>query len=433
LGAGFWVGIIASITIIMPNRLKVLISAYACEPNRGSEQEVGWQWCMQMACFHDVTVITRANNRPPIEAWLQTHSGPRPEFIYHDLGAAWLCAKRVFKAHQWYYHFWQRSLPGVIAPSQKRRPFDLLHHVTFASFRHTVGLAGLGAPWIWGPVGGVESVPASLLPYGSWVDLISESSRNFANSSAAIRVTGLRQRLQTADRVLASTLEMQTTIEKLGFAAQLMPTIGLDIPVTLPSKSQRAKGPLRTLYVGRLVYWKGISLAIEAIAQGPVGVTLAVMGGGPFERAARKLAANLGLQSRVTFLGHKNRDQVLASYVQYDLLLYPSLHDSGGYVVIEAMLSGLPVVCLNSGGPAIAVGTGRGFKIDLGPRHQVVHNLAVALRQYDANPELLRQHGVASQAFVAKEYDWQKKAEQMNMVYQQVYERYRDSGPSRTS
>jgi glycosyltransferase involved in cell wall biosynthesis len=414
----------------MANRLKVLLSAYACEPNRGSEQEVGWQWCMQMARFHDVTVITRANNRPPIEAWLQTHSGPKPTFVYHDLGSAWLRVKRGFKAHQLYYHFWQRSLPGVIGQLQQHQTFDLLHHVTFASFRHTVGLGGLGVPWIWGPVGGIESIPASLLPYGNWSDLISETGRNIANSSAAIRVTGLRRRLRTADGVLVSTPEMQAVIGKLGFISQLMPTIGLEIPVALPSKVPRPNGPLRVLYVGRLVYWKGISLAIEAISQGPATSSLTVIGSGPFERAARKLVMGLGLQSRVTFLGHKSRDQVLGSYLQYDLLLYPSLHDSGGYVVIEAMLSGLPVICLNCGGPAVAVGEGRGFKIDLGPRPQVVHQLAEALRQYDANSELLHNHGVASQAFVATEYDWRIKAEQMNAVYQQVYERHFDSNLS---
>jgi hypothetical protein len=44
-------------------KLKVLVSAYACEPNRGSEPEVGWQWIQQLARFYEVWIITRANNR----------------------------------------------------------------------------------------------------------------------------------------------------------------------------------------------------------------------------------------------------------------------------------------------------------------------------------------------------------------------------------
>jgi len=52
---------------IMPDRLKVFISAYACEPNKGSEPAVGWQLALHMARFHDVTVLTRANNQENIE------------------------------------------------------------------------------------------------------------------------------------------------------------------------------------------------------------------------------------------------------------------------------------------------------------------------------------------------------------------------------
>src|SRR5580704_17027210 len=95
----------------MPKRLKVLISAYACEPNKGSEPEVGWQWALQMAQYHDVTVLTRANNRAVIEKELALLRGtrPLPEFIYHDEGPFWLWLKRRFKAIRVYYVIWQIS------------------------------------------------------------------------------------------------------------------------------------------------------------------------------------------------------------------------------------------------------------------------------------------------------------------------------------
>ena len=59
-------------------RLRVLISAYACEPGKGSEPEVGWQWALQMARFHDVTVLTRTNNREAIEKELVLLRGKQP-------------------------------------------------------------------------------------------------------------------------------------------------------------------------------------------------------------------------------------------------------------------------------------------------------------------------------------------------------------------
>src|SRR2546423_7247549 len=72
-------------SIKMARRLKVLISAYTCEPGKGSEPEVGWQWAMHLAASHDVTVLTRSNNRPAIENALAglPPSDPRPIFVYH--------------------------------------------------------------------------------------------------------------------------------------------------------------------------------------------------------------------------------------------------------------------------------------------------------------------------------------------------------------
>src|ERR1700744_357722 len=100
----------------MPKKLKVLISAYACEPHKGSEPEVGWQWAMQMARYHEVTVLTRENNRAAIEKEVAALAGkqPMPEFIYHDEGRGLLWLKRRFKAVRLYYAFWQVSAAHII-------------------------------------------------------------------------------------------------------------------------------------------------------------------------------------------------------------------------------------------------------------------------------------------------------------------------------
>src|ERR1700677_1409499 len=122
----------------MPKRLKVLMSAYACEPNKGSEPEVGWQWALQMARFHDVTVLTRSNNRAIIEKELALLQGtmPLPRFVYHDEGPLLLWLKKLFRAVRSYYIVWQISAWNVIHRLQAENSYDLLHHVTFAGFRY---------------------------------------------------------------------------------------------------------------------------------------------------------------------------------------------------------------------------------------------------------------------------------------------------------
>src|SRR2546426_9766353 len=116
------------------DKLKVLISAYACEPNKGSEPEVGWQWALQMARFHGVTVLTRANNRPAIEQALEGLRGQQraiselPKFVYHDRSAWLLDLKRRTKAIKLYYLLWQKSAREVIRRLHEAHPYDLMHH-----------------------------------------------------------------------------------------------------------------------------------------------------------------------------------------------------------------------------------------------------------------------------------------------------------------
>src|ERR1700759_5573348 len=107
----------------MPKKLKVLISAYAGEPNKGSEPEVGWQWALQMARFHDITVLTRENNRAAIEKELKILEGkqPLPVFVYHDEPPFLLAVKRNFSALKLYYIIWQRSAHQVIGGLNKAK------------------------------------------------------------------------------------------------------------------------------------------------------------------------------------------------------------------------------------------------------------------------------------------------------------------------
>ena len=63
----------------------ILISAYGCEPDKGSEPGAGWNWAVEVAKRHKVTVLTRANNRCSIEKELQVNPRPNMSFIYYDL------------------------------------------------------------------------------------------------------------------------------------------------------------------------------------------------------------------------------------------------------------------------------------------------------------------------------------------------------------
>src|SRR5271167_4738650 len=113
----------------MAKRLKVLISAYACEPDRGSEPADGWYWSLQMRRFHDVWVLTRSNNREPIER--VGTEGKDIHWVYVDLPKWLRFWKKGSRGVQLYYYLWQIAAYFTGRRLYRQHRFDIIHHVTF--------------------------------------------------------------------------------------------------------------------------------------------------------------------------------------------------------------------------------------------------------------------------------------------------------------
>ena len=398
------------------------MSAYACEPGKGSEPEVGWQWALQMARFHDVVVLTRENNRTAIERALEGLRGlrPLPAFVYFDRGKQILNFKRRTRAIKWYYLLWQRLGRELVAKLHAAHHFDLMHHVTFAGFRYPTVIWGHGVPTVWGPVGGIESVPFSLLPWGHPRSLATEFLRSVHNAIQSAPFLALARRANATTTMLVSTPEMRRQMARLGCAMHLMPTIGLDTSALPVRQRLPHEGPLRLLFVGNIITLKGVDLALRALKASHTDATFTLIGDGNYLAAARRLATRLGLEQQVNFRGRLPRHEVLEGYSEYDVLLFPSLHDTGGYAVIEAMMNELPVICLDRGGPAVAVEENCGVKIPIGTRQTIVTGLAAAIRGYDQDRSRVREHGRAAREIVLRKYEWERKGEQMNELYQRT-------------
>lgn len=372
-----------------------------------------------MARWHDVTVLTRANNEPAIRAALAAGAEmPGVRFVYHDLSAPWLRLKKQFKLHGLYYRWWQASAREVIARMVRETQFDLVHHVTYAGARFPAAIFGHGVPAIWGPVGGFESMPGSFLPWRYPRELVEEVVRNIAN--AVQEKTGvLGRRAASASLAIVSTKETAAALERAGVRSRLLPTIGIRLADFTPSIAPPADH-LRLLFAGRLLYWKGVELAIRALHVSGTTARLTLMGDGRFRKSAEALARELGLQDRIEFRGQVTRTEMLAAYASYDALLFPSLHDTGGFVLLEAMATALPVICLACAGPALAVPEGCGLPVPLGSRRGVIAGLAAAIRQYAEDPELRRTHGAQARQRVGEHYEWDRKGEKMNSFYAEV-------------
>ena len=141
----------------------ILISAYACEPLKGSEQGVGWNWVLQMAKNNYLHVITRANNQEVIEAHLPPDISKNITFHYYDTNRFIKGMKNKAKGLYFYYFFWQLGIISLITKLKKTHNFDYSIHLTFGSMWMPTFLPFFNIPFIWGPVGGGEGEPYSFI------------------------------------------------------------------------------------------------------------------------------------------------------------------------------------------------------------------------------------------------------------------------------
>jgi glycosyltransferase involved in cell wall biosynthesis len=138
----------------------------------------------------------------------------------------------------------------------------------------------------------------------------------------------------------------------------VFPNAAIELPPLPQSTPLWSAGHPRALFAGRLLPWKGVALAIRTISLLP-GWHLSIIGSGPDEERLRRHVRRRGLEGRVDFVPTVPREELLRRMRDdADVFLFPSLHDDGPWVVAEAILSGLPVVCLELGGPPILGGIG---------------------------------------------------------------------------
>ena len=150
------------------------------------------------------------------------------------------------------------------------------------------------------------------------------------------------------------------------------------------------------LYAGRLVYYKGIHLALKAFSElilDRPNATFTIIGTGPNEAQLKSLSAALGLRDSVRWLGWLPYEELWMQYCHYTAFVFPSMHDSGGSVVLEALSQGLPVICLDTGGPGEILSPSCGIKIPVENRSKtdVIRDLTAAMRYLVDNPELRNQ------------------------------------------
>lgn len=339
---------------------KILLSAYACEPYRGSEPGVGWNWALELAKQNNkVWVFTRTNNKSVIDKYFsENEKNDNLNFIYYDLPKWILLLKRYGLSVNLYYLLWQIGLVKKAKKQHKLVKFDLVHHITFGVFRHPSFLYKLKIPLIFGPVGGGEFTPKGLTKTYDDRYRFTEKIRNFINKFAVYNPF-LIKLLKKSTLILTKTEQTKETIP-YRFQNKTINYLEIGINKISPHDKVENKEVFSVLFVGRLIYWKGLDIAISAFEEfakkSTRKVEFTIVGKGNYKERLKTFIQQSNLNEKVKIVDWMPQEKLKSVYLKSDVLLFPSLHDSSGNVVLEALSFGLPVICLDCGGPAAIVG-----------------------------------------------------------------------------
>lgn len=392
--------------------MRILVSAYACEPGKGSEPGVGWHVATGLCEQHDVWVLTRSNNRSAIEAELAERPHPRLQILYHDLPAWARSMKRGLRGVQLYYYLWQLSARRCVRVAVDEHSIQVCHHATFAKYWGPSAIAWLDLPYVIGPVGGADAVPSGLESVLGATGRIFEFVRRAARAVAE-RDPLVRRTVRGAVICIGAT---QTTTDRLSvMGARCTATwnqVGVN-PVAGSAPPEPRADSLRVACVGRLVPLKAVALALEAIAAAPSAV-LEVIGDGPERARLEKRCSDLGIVDRVRFRGNLTQQQALLAIERADILLHPSLHDSGGMVCAEALSLGRPVVALRWAGPAEIVDDTCGVLVDpFGGAQVVAMRIASAIEELASDRARIQLLGANGLVRVESELAWRCRIERI--------------------
>jgi glycosyltransferase involved in cell wall biosynthesis len=383
--------------------MKVLLSSYSCLPDAGSEPGIGWNWAKEIAaCGHEVVVITRAVNQQKIQRVIKRDSVQNPRFVFHDLSEPIQKLYSLPFGSYAYYVLWQYTAAKRAAREHATEKFDQVQHITWGSFRLPSFMGRLGVPFVFGPVAGGEDTPKKLRAGLGFRGRAWDGFRRLSNILLTC-VPGVKGTYAQATEIVATTNETYREIPaRYRDKTRVQQAVGIDsesLELLTHGGSTQASATqprrLNLLFVGRLLPWKGLHIGLKALAalDARIGeVHLTIVGSGSDESRLKRLAKRLKISESVSWIPWMTRETLLKLYVEHDLLLFPSLHDSGGMAVLEAMSLGLPVLCLDLGGPGVSVDNtcGRVFDTEGCTEEDLVKSISDYLSQVLADRSVLK-------------------------------------------
>lgn len=419
--------------------IKVLVNAYACNPNWGSEQGIGWHWAIELAKYCKVIVITEGEFKENIEkALADLPQKDNLTFIYNNVSDK--VRKMCWNQGDWrfyiYYKKWQRQAADLARDICRQEKIDILHQVNMQGFREPGYLWQVsqetGIPFVWGPIGGLKQFPMAYAKDGSWKIRCFMGLKNRLNTWQLKHSRRVGNAMKQASLLISSIPDSYRAIKEVkGLESVWIPDTGtvvhknlnldLDVDANL-NVNLDLDDNLNIVWAGKFDFRKRLDLALKAIAEtGNQRIRLKVLGSGNQrqETEAKALAERLGMAGQVEWMGNIPNSQVQEEMRKADLFLFTSVSEDSPTVVMEAISNRLPILCFDCCGMSAVVTDEVGKKIALTTPQQSVKDFAEAISYLYNHREMLAQMSENCK-LRAEQLSWESKAQRMVEMYKNL-------------
>ena len=394
--------------------MNYLISAYSVNPYKGSEDSIGWNWVLQYEKNYKkgdrIILLTKKFNEKDTRRGLKEFNIQHVELIIVDVPDALNWFREKHSAfHHMYYILWQHWAWLWVKHSGIR--FDVIHHVTMNDYRIPSELyKAKGAKVIWGPMGGAQVTPKPLKVYEK--NQLVASFREFVNKSCSWNPF-YKKALRSYYKIYCINNETQKQISCIvGKDMPLMPELALrDEYKNLPIRKGK-NDILKIVFVGRLIGKKGIAFLVDALSLMPTDMDweLLIFGDGDDRALIEKQIADSGIGKKVKLMGNRPLNQIAEAYQQADVFVLPSLRETSGNVLLEAMAYAVPIVAFDTSFCRLLKEVDCGVFINT---EQALDNIkedyCKAIVTLGQDKELAKQMGLNGYKYVNSKLTWDEK------------------------
>jgi glycosyltransferase involved in cell wall biosynthesis len=312
----------------------------------------------------------------------------------------------------------------------RRDRFQIVHRVTPSGIGISSLLPALRIPLVVGPLLASTPPPATfdqILHRAYAPPPVGRLHPRRVGASLAWRANDwLAKRdylLRAAHRIIVGTrLAWERVPPALRGRCELLPYSGVEHDIFVPPATRSSSRPLQLLYVGRLVPYKGLELLLRAVglAARHCDLEIRIVGGGEvgFGAYCRRLGDELGLSSRIQFVPSVNRQELLRFYQQADVFCFPTLCDTYGIALLEAMSCACPVIVSDTSGAREIVNELFGIKIPLHEPELYVNQFADAIVKLAREPDLREVMGRHARQQVKMNHDWTTIGNRLLEIYE---------------